>query len=99
MYFFYKSLNIQNGIGHKIALDAILNECKVQFDDRVLKLGVIALGNDMFYETKLRNVGVNPAVFYVSSGNPTDMAITPELGLIPPGDTITLNIQIKKPVH
>ena len=63
-------------------------EPKVAFHDKVLNVGTIPLSNDAMFETKLRNPGNHPAVFYVSvgDGNVGEITVSPEQGLIAPGN-------------
>lgn len=89
------TLDVKYGIQQTFKVEGQFLEPKVAFVDKALNVGTIPLGNDAFFETKLRNTGAHPAVFYVNAGEGLgEMTVTPEQGLIGPGESCPLKVKI-----
>ena len=85
-------MDVKYGLSQLFKVEGKFFEPKVAFHDKVLNVGTIPLSNDAIFETKLRNPGNHPAVFYVSVGDGSagEITVSPEQGLIAPGDPPSL---------
>jgi hypothetical protein len=96
------SVAIPGGVPQSFKLQGDLKETRVAFETKLLAMGAISVGNEASYTVKLKNLGTNLAVFYMTQGEiigdrekeGSEMVMTPEHGSILPGDFATLKISI-----
>lgn len=76
------TLTIPGGVSQNIRLEAILLETTLKFDTKMLQVGIIAVGNESYFTTRLKNIGEDTAVFYVNHEEDSDITVSPESGLV-----------------
>jgi hypothetical protein len=74
------ALTIQGGVTQNLKLEGLLLETVVKFDTKVLQVGIIAVGNESYFTTRLKNIGTYVAVFYVNHDEESDVSVSPDSG-------------------
>jgi hypothetical protein len=89
------ALNVTGGLDKTLSVTGIVKEVKAAFVEKKIPFGTVAVGVENKLKATVSNTGTNSSVFFV---DPLDdklgVRITPEKGVIPPGETVRLEVSV-----
>lgn len=94
-------LHITGGIDQTLKVKGITLETKAEFIEKRISLGLLAVGTEKIATATIKNIGINPLVFFLNPFNDKyGIIANPSEGYIQPGDMmiITLNITPKSAI-
>jgi len=86
-------LHVTGGLDQTLKVIGVLKETKAEFIEKRLSLGVMAVGTEKTVTAHIKNVSLNPLVFFVNSiDDKLGLTVSPMVESILPGEKVAITL-------